>query len=354
MNDFYEIDFLPVHTAKSGDAITIRYQINGTWWVHVVDGGYTSTAPDLVTHLQQYYGTRRINRLVVTHPDKDHAEGLALILEHLQVDELWMLRPWVYAQQLLPHFSRYNSLANLVARLRDEYPYIAELERIATRKGTPIYEPFQGAWIGPFRVLAPSRARYLQLAIASEKTPAASTGGILSELLKIAKPVIAFIKAGWGSERFSSEETSIENEMSVIQFANLTGHTIVLTGDAGRGALTEAAEFAPQAGLFLPGVYRFQVPHHGGRRNVSTELLDRWLGPRLPTILPDGQERFVAMISAAKEDEDHPRKAVLRAMRHRGALICTTEDGPFTVFNNAPQRGWPSTRNAPYPNEQEE
>ena len=356
MNDFYEIDFLPVHTAKSGDAIAIRYRINGTWWVHVVDGGYTSTAPDLAAHLRQFYGTDIIQRVVVTHPDKDHAEGLAPILESFRVGELWMLRPWIYAQALLPHFARYNSAASLAARLRDEYPYIAELEEIATRRGIPIREPLQGEWIGPFRVLAPSLARYLQLVIASEKTPQQSTEsvGILSGLLNIAKPIIAFIKAGWGSERFSDEETSVENEMSVVQFANLTGHTIVLTGDAGRGALTEAAEFAPQAGLFLPGVTRFQVPHHGGRRNVSTELLDRWLGARLPQILPDGQERFTAMISAAKEDEDHPRKAVLRAMRHRGALIGTTEDGVFTVFNNAPQRGWNSLRNKPYPDEQEQ
>jgi hypothetical protein len=256
-----------------------------------------------------------------------------------------------YAQQLLPHFARYNSAANLVARLREEYPYIAALEEIATRKGISIREPFQGEWIGPFRVLAPSRARYLQLIIASDKTPqpVAATAGILSELLKMAKPIITLIKAGWESERFSDEETSVENEMSVVQFAHLNGHKIVLTGDAGRGALTEAAEYAPQAGLLLPGVNRFQVPHHGGRRNVSTELLDRWLGPRLPHMLPDGQERFTAMISAAKEDEDHPRKAVIRAMRHRGALIASTEDAPFGVLNNAPPRDWGPLINKPYP-----
>jgi hypothetical protein len=51
MDDYYEIDFLPVHTSKSGDAIAIRYQLNGAWWVHVVDGGYTSTAPDLAGHI---------------------------------------------------------------------------------------------------------------------------------------------------------------------------------------------------------------------------------------------------------------------------------------------------------------
>ncbi len=356
MADFYEIDFLPVHTAKSGDAITMRYQIGNSWYVHVVDGGYASTAPELSQHITQFYGTSRINRVVVTHPDRDHAEGLAPVLNAFTVDELWMLRPWMYAQELLPHFARYTSAAKLVERLREEYPYIAELEDTALRRHIPIYEPFQGARIGPFTVLAPSRVRYLQLVIASEKTPqqAAGSAGILSDLLKLTKPIVAFIKAGWGSEKFSDEETSVENEMSIVQYSLLNGEKIVLTGDAGRGALTEAADYAPYAGLALPGVTRFQAPHHGGRRNVSTELLDRWLGPRLPRLLPDGSELFTAVISAAPEDTDHPRKAVLRALLHRGTLIGTTEKGTVSIFNNAPPRGWASIVNVPYPDEQED
>jgi beta-lactamase superfamily II metal-dependent hydrolase len=356
MADYYEIDFHPVHTSKSGDAITMRYQIGPHWWVGVVDGGYTSTAPDISRHLRNVYGTTRINHVLVTHPDKDHAEGLAPILEEFTVDQLCMLRPWAYVRELLPHFARYTSAQNLIDRLKDEYPYIAELESIAARRGIQIFEPFQGQRIGPFTVLAPSLPRYKQLIIDSEKTPqqAADSQGILAEFMKFAKQGIAFIKAGWGAEIFSPEETSIENEMSVVQFAQLNGEKIVLTGDAGRSALTEAANHAPYAGLILPGVSRFQVPHHGGRRNVSTELLDRWLGPRLPRILPEGSETFLAMISAAREDAEHPRKAVRRALLHRGALIGTTKDGLLGIWNNAPPRSWVALRNEPYPDEQEE
>ncbi len=141
MHDFYEIDFLPVHTTKSGDAIAIRYQDGAHWYVHVVDGGYASTASDLAKHIRTYFGTETINNVVVTHPDQDHAEGLAPILEEMEVGALWMLRPWTYAAQLLPHFARYTSVANLAERLREEYPYIAELETIANRKSIPIGAP---------------------------------------------------------------------------------------------------------------------------------------------------------------------------------------------------------------------
>ncbi len=65
--------------------------------------------------------------------------------------------------------------------------------------------------------------------------------------MQAAAPLVRFIKAGWGSEKFSSEPTSVENEMSVIQYAVLCGDKIVLTGDAGRDALTEAANYAPNA-----------------------------------------------------------------------------------------------------------
>jgi beta-lactamase superfamily II metal-dependent hydrolase len=356
MADFYEVDFLPVHTAKSGDAIAMRYQVGQNWWVHVVDGGYASTAPDLSGHIRKYYETTHINRVVVTHPDQDHAEGLAPILEEFSVDELWMLRPWDYADVLVEHFARYTSAQALRDRLRKDYPYIEALEKIALRKGIQMYEPFQGAKIGPFTVLAPSPARYFQLILQSEKTPqqSAETAGILSALMKAAAPAIAFIKAGWGSEKFSSEETSTENEMSVVQYALLNGHEIVLTGDAGRGAMTEAANYTPLAGLQLPGVRKFQAPHHGGRRNVSTELLDRWLGPRLPRLLPAGSETFTAIISSAKEDTDHPRKAVVRALLHRGAFVATTENGAVRTSHNAPKRDWKSMSNVPYPDEQED
>lgn len=356
MTDFYEIDFQSVHTSKSGDAIAIRYQIGANWWVHVVDGGYQSTGPELEAHIRRYYdATTHINNVVVTHPDQDHAEGLAHILEAFTVDALWMLRPWAYADELVRRFARYSSAEGLRRKLRSTYPYIVALEDIASQKGIPIYEPFQGASIGPFKVLAPSLDRYLQLVVDSDKTPqAVAAANPFAGLLDLAKLAVRLVKSGWGSEVFSDEETSAENEMSVIQYAELCGDKILLTADAGRSALTEAAIYAPSIGLMLPGIDRFQVPHHGGRRNVSTALLDHWLGPRLNQKLPQGSEKFIAIISSAKEDTDHPRKSVVRAMIHRGAKVITTEEETIAVWKNAPTRGWHGLSGEAYPDEQEE
>lgn len=358
MSDYFEIDFLAVETKKSGDAIPLRYQENGRRGIHVVDGGFADTGTAIVEHIRKYYGNpRTIDRVIVTHPDRDHASGLQSVLEAFDVRELWMLRPWLYAAELVQQFQNYTSSEALARRLKTCYPYITALEEIAVRRRIPIFEPLQGARIGEFMVLAPSRKRYLQLIVDSEKTPEsaeeAEKNPLASLLEDLGRKAVTFLKALWGHEIFSAAETSAENEMSVIQYATLSGAKILLTGDAGRAALAEAADYAPFAGLTLPGIDRFQVPHHGSRRNVSTEILDRWLGPRLPA--GSATERFHAYISSAKADEDHPRKAVERAMHHRGGKVYATEGASLQARGGAvPDRGWGNATPRSYPEDQEE
>ena len=265
MSDFFEIDFLEVHTKKSGDAVGVRYETSGIIFIHVIDGGYAATGDSLVQHINEYYGNPSyIDHVVVTHPDQDHAEGIQAVLEHFAVGALWMLLPWNYVDILIDRFDRYTNSDNLKKKLREAYPYLAELEKIANRKGIPVYEPFQGVQIGAFIVLAPSQSRYLDSVVTSAKTPQeVAVDGLLVEagrmFLRAAKMATSFVWAAWGAEVFPDEGTSNENEMSVIQFARLCDEAIVLTADAGRDGLAEAADYAPYVGLALPGgVNRFQ------------------------------------------------------------------------------------------------
>ena len=46
----------------------------------------------------------------------DLQQALQTILEEFDVGTLWMLRPWIYAQELLPRFARYTSAENLAIR----------------------------------------------------------------------------------------------------------------------------------------------------------------------------------------------------------------------------------------------
>ena len=270
-----------------------------------------------------------------------------------------MLLPWNYVDELIGRFDRYTNPDNLKKKLREVYPYLADLEKIGIRKGIAIDEPVQGAQIGAFTVLAPSRSRYLDLVVTWAKTPQeVAQDNLTAALWEAARRVKAFIRAGWGAEVFPDTGTSNENEMSIVQFARLCGEAIVLTADVGREGLAEAAKYAPWVGLALPGgVNRFQVPHHGGRHNISTEILDQWFGGRLPNPPAQGSETFTAIVSAAQDDEHHPRRVVTRAFKHRGAKFISTDDGSGTKRSsfNAPERvGWVAATPLAYPDEMEE
>lgn len=359
MADFFEIDFLDVESDKSGDAITMRYELNGETFIHVVDGGYVSTGESVVKHIRKYYGDHPfIDHVVATHNDNDHAGGLREVLEEFDVGILWMLRPWIFAEELVHRFARYTNANSLRNRLRKCYPNLAELEDIANRRGIPILEPFQGERIGAFTVMAPTPERFLHLIVSSDKTPdQAKEYTFIEELLEAmvrerrAAEEPELVSAGWGDEFFPDDDTSAENEMSVVQFAFLNGERILLTADTGRDGLQEVIDYAPHIGLTLPGIDRFQVPHHGSRHNISTELLDKILGPRL-RFRPE-KTSFSAIVSSAKADKKHPRLAVLRAMYHRGAKVVTTEGRTIRTSRNAPSRGWGAATPSPYPTKQE-
>jgi hypothetical protein len=370
MSDFYEIDFLAVETDKSGDAITLRYQIGNDYRIHVVDGGYDETGKRLVDHINKYYGNpTRIDHVVVTHQDRDHTGGLKYVLYNFDIGVLWMLRPWLYADKLLPYFNnRYQSAQNLADRLRKVYPNIADLEDIASALRIPIGVPIQGQQIGAFTVMAPTAQRFLNLVIESEKTPTphpqyanpflglgqatSPFQGLGSFLAQKTKAAVALVRTAWGVENFSNAPISAENDMSLVQYANLCGDRVLLTGDAGVAGLTETIAYAPQVGLALPGITNFQAPHHGGRRNINAPTLDALLGRKLPSI--PAQTRFTAIISSAKEDEDHPRKVTLKALIHRGGSVLTTEGQAKWIYRNAPARpNYGPAVPEPYPQEQE-
>lgn len=355
MADFVELDFLAVETGKSGDAVAVRYSVDGRVAVHVVDGGYLDTGTQIVEHLKTHYNTSHVDHVVLTHPDQDHANGLRKVLEQCTVGRLWMNRPWLYAEELIDRFETYNSVDALRSRLKNIYAASAALEDLADEHGIPISAPFQGVSVGAFKVLAPTKNRYLDLIVASGKTPDAVKEGLVASSVegfaKFLKADTEFIKSKWGDEYFPVSGTSSENEMSVIQYAQLSGGRILLTGDAGRDGLNEAADYSPYAGLELPGIWAFQVPHHGGRHNVSTAVLDRWLGPKLSS--PPTGTTWNALCSSAKADLDHPRKSVIRAMLHRGGHFAATEGRSLCLASGITRENWSSIPQVPYPDEQE-
>jgi beta-lactamase superfamily II metal-dependent hydrolase len=350
----FEIDFLPVgEKSCSGDAICLRYGSVDGFTIHVIDGGYTETTETIIHHLNAHYGRpNRIENVVLTHADGDHAAGLVGILEQYEVGALWMNRPWLYAAEIIHRHHANWTVDGLTAHLKDAFPKLIELEAIANRKGIPIYDPLQGTNIGAFTVLAPSRERYIALISDFDKAPPVYNKSALDWLVETVKKAAVLVRETWTGETLSDspEATSATNESSVVQAARIDGKVIVLTGDVGPAGLTEAADYAQQFGIFQPAF--FQVPHHGSRRNVTPTTLNRWLGGPLadPNTI-----RGTAFCSAAESDEEHPRKKVLNAFLRRGYPVHTTNGGPKCEPHNMPIRlGWSRSVPAAFATEVEE
>lgn len=342
----YEIDFLPVGTkASSGDAIAVRYGVPGFGYaIHVVDGGYADTAPGLIAHVRNGYSSEVVNHVVLTHADGDHAAGLVEVMETLDVQALWMNRPWLYAAEIIHHFHGNWSVDGLVRHLRERYPTLVELEAIALSRGIPVYEAFQGARIGEFTVLAPSRQRYLSLLPDFDKTPerktTADSAGLWGRVVEAAKAVARWVNETWTGETLSEhpDPTSASNESSLVQMAVIDGQQLVLTGDVGPEGLHEAAEYAERLYGRLDPTF-IQVPHHGSRRNVTPSALNRWLGP----IRPPGTAHGVAYCSAARLDDEHPRKKVVNAFTRRGYEVHVTNGRHIYYQSGMPRTGAPIT-----------
>lgn len=343
----FEVDFLPVGDGqRSGDAIAVRFGVPGAYKVLVYDGGTKASGQLLVQHIRQHFGTERVDYLINSHPDGDHASGLSVVMEDLEVGELWMHRPWIYSDVIREYFDDQRMTdASLARRLQDKMSAAYRLEEIALNKGIPIMEPFAGEVIGGlFHVLSPGANWYVHdLVPEFAKSPelkkssaSLESAGFFSSLLE---KVIQWVDEHWHVETLREDViTSAENESSVVLFARFADAGLLLTGDAGVRALGEAAAFAESLGFDLPTqATMVQVPHHGSRNNVSSSVMDRLFGKPLD-VQPENPKRW-ACVSAATASETHPRLVVVNAFIRRGFGVGQTKGEVKNFSRSMPLRG---------------
>ena len=335
----YEVDFLPVGEG-SGDAIVIRYGDDTEGYsLHVVDGGRTETAETIINHINKFYPGYHINHMVLSHADDDHASGLVGVMEKMEVANLWMNRPWLYAADILHHFHGNFTLQGLIDNIKERHPYLVELERLAIQKGTHIQEVFQGAKVGAFTVLAPTRDRYINSIPDFGKTPDRYTTeaarlqsfGLLRSLAEAAKK---WLEEKWDVETLAENTvTSASNESCVVQYGVLGGKGVLLTADVGPIGLTEAGNFGAQLGWDRPKFV--QVPHHGSRHNVTPSVLNMWLGP----MQPQGTAVGTAFCSVGSNKKDYPRGQVKNAFMRRGFKVYSTRANWISHFGGGGHPG---------------
>jgi beta-lactamase superfamily II metal-dependent hydrolase len=339
-----EVEFLPVGEGeKGGDAIVIRYGEEDAYNLMVVDGGNLDSGEQMVAHIRREFPTKyEIEHVVLTHADADHASGLRKLFGEFYIHHLWMHVPWLLAVEAKGLFKdKEISDDDLSDNVKKEYDILSELWDLAVANGTQIHHPFEGADIGPFKVLSPTRFAYLHLLPQFEKTPEPDQELLTQRNMWLGKSMVQNIFAKlfdsklfetltWVAESHEYEtlrdgqRTSASNESSVVLYGDFGNHRILLTGDAGENALHWACDAAEQKGLALQTFTFVQIPHHGSRHNVGPTILNRLIGG----IVPRGaQTTFSAFASVPKDDSKHPRKIVLNAFTRRGGRVSTTKEG---------------------------
>ena len=336
----YEFDFIPVGEGKkNGDAIAMRITKNGKTEIYVIDGGTQASGKALVQHIRKYYGAKRVDYLISTHPDMDHISGLKVVLEELEVGELWMHKPWDHASKIINDIVDGRvTQQSLSKRIEGFVKTAKEVAELAAEKGIQIYEPFQGEQIGCFRVLSPSKEWYRELLKSFDNMPPSKPTPLLENQTYASSKDTT--DENWYNETLKEDgETSARNESSVVLLGILPDKSGVLfTGDAGRQALTRAYKYARSRKCNLQQCRFIQMPHHGSRRNVSPVVLDMLLGPILPVGSPAKKTSFV---NTSKGSPDHPRKSVVNAFIRRGVKVIATNGNTICHRSGYPLRdGW--------------
>jgi beta-lactamase superfamily II metal-dependent hydrolase len=362
----FEIDFLAVgdpgddgKCSRSGDAIVLRWgNLSGNrdeQAVMVVDGGFTSTGEKLVEHIKSFYKTDWVDYVVSSHPHDDHIQGLIPVLENLKVGTLLIHKPWDHVTAVVDLLNDdRHTYTGSNKRLKDSFKSAKELCDWAVSSGIPVVEPFEGIHSndGSLLFLGPSLTLYRQLIAADlSGQDVSDTVQPMSLFESTLRALARKITETWDKDKLA--EPSVDaveplNQTSTVIHLNFGGTTALLTADAGVLALERAATSAEGRGIDLKTCGYIQIPHHGSKRNLGPQILDRIIGP----ILPFGaQATKYGMLSAATDGAPkHPSLRVTNAALRRGAPVSATRGQTLRWASlDAPKRdGWIPVDSIPF------
>lgn len=358
----YEIDFISVGEGeKSGDAIALRFGDlksgkRDAFKVVVVDGGFKESGGEqLVTHIKKYYGTSVVDLAISTHPDADHISGLEVVINDMDVKELWMHQPWKHTGDISKMFKDGRVTDKSVKEaLKKSLDQAQDLEKLAQSKKIPITEPFTGvALAGKLYVAGPTKNYYEGLLPGFRGTPEPKENVTANFLAKMAEAVKKVAETFHFETLDDSGETSAENNSSVILLLNSDEKYSLLTSDAGIPALNEVIKAFNNTQWFDYSKLNFmQVPHHGSHRNIGPTILNKLIGPKLK----EEKESKITFVSVAEDsDSKHPSKKVMNAFRRRGAPVHATKGKEKRHAHDAPDRErWVSSVPLPFYSEVED
>ena len=246
----------------------------------LVDGGPNNKIIACLSHHMPFWD-RKINLVLVTHPQKDHIGGIPEVLRRYRVD--FVVRSDVGADSDI-----YGELLGVIKEKKIPEKFVTTNETIA---------------IGPV-VLSTLWPNQEQIAI-FKRSPLASLQGVTLQ-----SPVLG------------AKSPSDLNDGSVVFWLRYGSFDAIFTGDA--DTRVEADYRGTQ--LAIDGIEVLKVNHHGSKTGMSEDYLD-WLKPRL------------AVISVGKNSYGHPAQETLAKLAARAIQVKRTDtDGDIEIVSDG--KGW--------------
>ena len=336
------IDMLSVGNADA--QIVWLKDHNNNHFVILIDGGKKSDGETVINHLEHHIkphvGYAAPDLIICTHHDQDHIGGLTALVEKYRtaIGEVWINNPADHishhSYQLLKESFRIKSAQTqykvILESIKNVEDFISVVDRIGIERKPALHG--RESQNGIIKILGPTKEFYDLLLPGMdgiEKYVSAEAQYIYNSYLA---PMIINEAAETSSPCpvvDQENDTSATNNSSVILEINAQeGKRFLFTGDAGAKAFEDVAER-----YSLSNIYWLDVPHHGARRNLSSELID--------TMRPT-----YALISAkGGSDTKHPRKALVFCLRKHGAKVySTSKSGSLRhKFGDFPERNGYST-----------
>ena len=317
----YEIDFIPVGNAgRHGDAMTIRFTRpdNGAIVKVVVDAGFADTGQAIVDHIDTWWDSRDVDAVILTHPDSDHIGGMETVLTALNVDFFWVHRIGARGGSSLPAA---EAVENLIA--------------LASSRGATVEEPFApaSAFGGALQILGPTEDDYVELVRQQVEEAEGAWAARGRAVVRAARRFLASLPQ---EDRFDDAGgTNPRNNSALVFLLTVDGVRMLFTADAGVPALNRAWDQLLASGDAGAAPQFVQIPHHGSRKNASSDLLDRILGPT-------GQlQTKYAYVNVAPEAVKHPSPRVANGFMRRGYVVAETRGGARLYTGGGfPSRGW--------------
>ena len=333
----FSIDMLDLGNA---DCQIIWIKTNRQDFVTIIDGGNPKDATTVIAHYEKYIQPHVPEDcpilMINTHPHKDHIGGLTEIVHYFknQIVQFYYNDPTLYIDEVrmaniqkLNEFILYSNRS--VKRIMESLKDVDDLKTVLNRYNIITSEAFSNTPLNHnlFEIVGPSKEFYLKQ---------------LNNFTDVESPKFMSLNTQKESEVNEIEEelipckgldekndSSAENLTSVlIKFTDSSGRKYLFTADAG----IDSFESALQNGYNIKNLHICQLPHHGSRRNMSTN----WVSNFNPN------QFWVSANGSAK----HPRKAVISCIKKNlpNCSVYSTHSGGtihiISTSNLFPKRNW--------------